>query len=135
MYRSTADSRGTGTTKRSAGGGSERVRRAPAEGGRRRARTDRKEAFSCRTKTDVRRNFVQGGPALERKRTPPVPKILDGDAEIRVIALYRGRQGYANWSLRLLASGGTGGRGKPRNGEADAKKRRLLQKETLGNSA
>ena len=42
---------------------------------------------------------------LERKRreTPPVPKILDGEAEARVIAMYEGRQGYANWSLRLLA--------------------------------
>ena len=34
---------------------------------------------------------------------PPVPKILDGEAEARVIALYEGRQGYANWPLRLLA--------------------------------
>ena len=44
---------------------------------------------------------------MERKRreTPPVPKILDGEAEARVIALYQGQppKGYANWSLRLLA--------------------------------
>ena len=67
--------------------------------------TDRKiaEAFSCRTKTVVRRNLVEEGRALERKRTPPVPKILDGEAEARVIAMYEGQQGYANWSLRLLA--------------------------------
>ena len=93
-------------------GGSERVRRAQilmetdADGP---AWTDRKiaEAFSCRTKTveSIRRNLVEKGRALERKRreTPPVPKILDGEAEARVIAMYEGQQGYANWSLRLLA--------------------------------
>ena len=72
---------------------------------------DRKiaEAFSCRRQTveNIRRNFVEEGRALERKRreTPPVPKILDGEAEARVIAMYEGRppKGYANWSLRLLA--------------------------------
>ena len=82
-------------------GSSERVRRAQillkadADGP---AWTDRKiaEAFSCRTKTveNVRQNFVEGGfeRALERKRreTPPVPKILDGEAEARVIALGAG---------------------------------------------
>ena len=99
------------------------------------------EAFSCRTKTVVRRNFVEEGRALERKRTPPVPKILDGEAEARVIAMYEGQppKGYANWSLRLLAGRGVGDHGlhKPRNGEADAKKRLFLQKESpvLGNSA
>ena len=95
-------------------GGSERVRRAwillktDADGP---AWTDRKiaEAFSCRTKTveSIRRNLVEEGRALERKRreTPPVPKILDGEAEARVIAMYKGQppKGYANWSLRLLA--------------------------------
>ena len=82
------------------------------------------EAFSCRTKTAVRRNFVEKGRALERKRTPPVPKILDGEAEARVIALYDGRQGYANLSLRLLAGKVVelGVVDKPRNGEAEAKK-------------
>ena len=76
-------------------GTSERVRRAQillkADGP---AWTDRKiaEAFSCRTKTveNIRQNFVEGGfeRALERKRreTPPRPKILDGEAEARVIA-------------------------------------------------
>ena len=91
-------------------GSSERVRRAwillkaDADGP---AWTDRKiaEAFSCRRQTveNIRRNFVEEGRALERKRTPPVPKILDGEAEARVIAMYEGQQGYANWSLRLLA--------------------------------
>ena len=97
-------------------GSSERVRRAwillkaDADGP---AWTDRKiaEAFSCRRQTveNIRRNFVEEGfeRALERKRreTPPVPKILDGEAEARVIAMYEGQppKGYANWSLRLLA--------------------------------
>ena len=77
-------------------GSSERVRRAwillkaDADGP---AWTDRKiaEAFSCRRQTveNIRRNFVEEGRALERKRreTPPVPKILDGEAEARGIAL------------------------------------------------
>ena len=108
-------------------GGSERVRRAwillktDADGP---AWTDRKEAFSCRTKTVVRRNLVEEGRALERKRreTPPVPKILDGEAEARVITMYEGQQGYANWSLRLPAGKVVEFADKPRNGEADAKK-------------
>ena len=93
-------------------GSSERVRRArillkaDADGP---AWTDRKiaEAFSCRRQTveNIRQNFVEGGRALERKRMPPVPKILDGEAEAKVIALYEGRppKGYANCSLRMLA--------------------------------
>ena len=58
---------------------------------------------------NIRQNFVEGGfeRALERKQreTPPRPKILDGEAEARVIALRQGDppKGYANWSLRLLA--------------------------------
>ena len=92
IVRLTAEERGIchETIRR---GGSERVRRAQillktdADG-----RTDQKEAFSCRTKTveSVRRNLVEEGRALERKRTPPVPKILDGEAEARVIAMYEG---------------------------------------------
>ena len=42
----------------------------------------------------------------------------------------RGRQGYANWPLRLLAGKVVELGDKPRNGEADAKKRLLLQKES-----
>ena len=45
-----------------------------------------------------------------------------GEAEARVIALYEGQQGYANWSLRLLAGKVVELGDKPRNGEADAKK-------------
>ena len=69
------------------------------------------EAFSCRTKTveNVRQKFVTEGfdVSLNRKKrdTPPRSKLLDGEQEARVIALRLGKppEGYANWSLRLLA--------------------------------
>ncbi len=69
------------------------------------------EAFSCRTKTveNVRQKFVTEGfdSSLNRKKrdTPPRTKLLDGEREARVIALRLGKppEGYANWSLRLLA--------------------------------
>ena len=54
------------------------------------------------------RNFVEEGRALERKRTPPSPRILDDEAEVRGVASYQGRRGTTNWSLRLLACGGNG---------------------------
>ena len=133
-------------------GSSERVRRArillktDADGP---AWTDRKiaEAVSCRTKTieSVRQNFVEGGleRALERKRreTPPVRKLLDGEAEARVIALYEGRppEGYANWSLRLLAGKivelGIVDSISHETVRRTLKKRLLLQKESPGNSS
>ena len=69
------------------------------------------DAFSCRTKTveNVRQRCVLEGfeRALERKRRalPPGLKLLDGEQEAQVIALRLGSppEGYANWSLRLLA--------------------------------
>ena len=69
------------------------------------------EAFSCRTKTveNVRQKFVTEGfdASLNRKirDTPPRAKLLDGEQEARIIALRLGKppEGYANWSLRLLA--------------------------------
>ena len=69
------------------------------------------EAFSCRTKTveNVRQKLVTEGfdASLNRKKrdTPPRAKLLDGEQEARVIALRLGKppEGYANWSLRLLA--------------------------------
>ena len=69
------------------------------------------EAFSCRSKTveNVRQKFVIEGfdTSLNRKKrdTPPRSKLLDGEQEARVIALRLGKppDGYANWSLRLLA--------------------------------
>jgi hypothetical protein len=70
------------------------------------------EAFDCRTQTveNVRQRLVERGfqETLHGKRreSPPTEKILDGEAEARVIALRLGPppKGYANWSLRLLAS-------------------------------
>lgn len=69
------------------------------------------EAFSCRTKTveNIRRRLVTEGfdVALNRKqrKTPPRQKVLDGEQEAKVIALRLGKppEGFANWSLRLLA--------------------------------
>ena len=103
-------------TLRKRKGGSEKVRRAQillkadANGP---AWTDQQiaDAFSCRTKTveNVRQRCVLEGfeQALERKRraSPPVPRLLDGEQEARVIALRLGPppKGYAHWSLRLLA--------------------------------
>ena len=69
------------------------------------------DAVPCRTKTveNIRQRCVLEGfeRALERKRreSPPVPKLLNGEQEARIIALRLGPppKGYANWSLRLLA--------------------------------
>jgi hypothetical protein len=70
------------------------------------------EAFGCRTKTveNVRRHLVERGfePTLDgiRRSEPPMPKLLDGEQEAKVIAtrLSSPPAGYANWTLRLLAS-------------------------------
>jgi len=76
--------------------------------------TDRQiaEAFDCRRQTveNVRQHLVERG--FERtldgvKRSePPTPKRLDGEQEAKVIATRLGPPpaGYANWTLRLLAS-------------------------------
>lgn len=69
------------------------------------------EAISCRVQTieNLRKRFVLEGfdAALERKKRsePPRPKILDGEQEAEVIAMRLGDppEGFANWSLRLLA--------------------------------
>ena len=103
-------------TVRKRNGSSEKVRRAQillkadADGP---GWTDRRiaDAFSCCTKTveNIRQRCVLEGfeRALVRKRraTPPVPKLLDGEQEARIIALRTGPppKGYAHWSLRLLA--------------------------------
>lgn len=75
--------------------------------------TDRRiaEAFSCRTQTveSLRQRLVTEGfeVALNgaKRDKPPRPKLLDGAQEARLIALRLGPapQGFANWSLRLLA--------------------------------
>ena len=69
------------------------------------------EAFGCRTRTveKLRERLVTQGfeAAIERKqrKTPPVPKKLDGEQEAQIIAMRLGPppKGYSNWSLRLLA--------------------------------
>lgn len=70
------------------------------------------QAYHCRTKTveNIRQRFVEEGleRALETKKRehPPVPKLLDGEQEARIIATRLGSPpaGYANWSLRLLTN-------------------------------
>ena len=69
------------------------------------------EAFSCRTRTVERlrqRLCEQGFEAASNRAErpePPVAKLLDGDQEARIIAMRPGAppEGYANWTLRLLA--------------------------------
>lgn len=69
------------------------------------------EAFSCRTRTVerlrqrlVERGFEETLYRVERAQ-PPVEKLLNGEQEARIIATRLGPppQGYANWTLRLLA--------------------------------
>jgi hypothetical protein len=69
------------------------------------------EAIGCRRQTveNVRQAFVVDGfeAALIRKKraTSPTPKLLDGIAEAKVIALRLGKPpaGFGQWTLRLLA--------------------------------
>ena len=69
------------------------------------------EAVGCRTRTveNVRQAFVLEGfeAALVRQKraTSPTPKVLDGAAEAKVIALRLGPPpaGFGHWTLRLLA--------------------------------
>lgn len=75
--------------------------------------TDQKiaEAFGCRTQTveNVRQRLVERGfeETLNgaKRATPPVEKLLDGNQQAQVIATRLGPppEGYANWTLRLLA--------------------------------
>ena len=69
------------------------------------------KAVGCRVQTveNVRERLVTRGfeETLEGKQRaePPTPKILDGAAEAKLIALRLGPPpvGHAQWSLRLLA--------------------------------
>lgn len=69
------------------------------------------EAVGCRTRTveNIRQAFVLEGFAatLVRKKrvTPPIPKLLDGASEAKLIALRLGKPpaGFGHWTLRLLA--------------------------------
>ncbi len=69
------------------------------------------EAVSCRTKSveNIRQRLVTDGFEItlngKKRETPPRQKVLDGEQEAKVIALRLGEppEGFANWSLRLLA--------------------------------
>lgn len=69
------------------------------------------DAFGCRRQTveNVRRNLCERGFELTlngvKRQNPPVPRLLDGEKEAKIIAMRLGKPptGYANWSLRLLA--------------------------------
>jgi len=75
--------------------------------------TDRKiaEAYTCRTKTveNIRQRLATEGFDIalngKKRESPPRRKALDGEQEAKVIALRLGQppEGFANWSLRLLA--------------------------------
>lgn len=75
--------------------------------------TDQKisDAYSCRTKTveNIRQRLVTEGFDIalngKKRESPPRRKVLDGEQEAKVIALRLGKppEGFANWSLRLLA--------------------------------
>lgn len=65
----------------------------------------------CRENTvyEIRKRFVEKGfcAALERKKreVPPTPRLFDGEAEARLIALACSKppEGQARWTLHLLA--------------------------------
>ena len=69
------------------------------------------EALDCRTKTveNVRKRLVEHGfdQTLQGKprSSPPVPKLLDGEQEAKIIAMRLGDppKGFGKWTLRLLA--------------------------------
>ena len=69
------------------------------------------EAFGCRRQTveNIRQRCVECGfqQTLEGKKPdkPPTEKLLNGEQEAKIIATRLGPppQGYANWTLRLLA--------------------------------
>jgi hypothetical protein len=73
--------------------------------------TEIAEAFDCRTRTveKLRERVVTAGflQTLDGKQReePPTAKLLSGDQEAKVIAMRLGPppNGYANWTLRLLA--------------------------------
>src|SRR6266436_1220326 len=68
-------------------------------------------AFSCRTRTveSVRQAFVlegfEGALARKKRAMSPTPKLLDGAAEAKLIAMRLGKPpaGFGRWTLRLLA--------------------------------
>ena len=69
------------------------------------------EAFSCRRQTveNVRGSLVTNGFEValngKKRETPPRKKLLAGEQEAKLIAMRLGSEldGFASWSLRLLA--------------------------------
>lgn len=69
------------------------------------------EAFNCRVQTieNLRKRLVREGfdLALEgrQRQEPPTPPKLDGEGEVKLIAMRLGQPpaGYGSWTLRLLA--------------------------------
>ena len=69
------------------------------------------QAYGCRTKTveNIRERLVKEGFELtlngKKPSSPARKKLLDGQQESQIIALRLGKppEGFANWSLRLLA--------------------------------
>ena len=66
-------------------------------------------AFGCRTQTveTIRERFVTAGfeATLRGQPRPPRASLLDGEQEAKIIAVRLGAppDGFAGWSLRLLA--------------------------------
>jgi hypothetical protein len=68
-------------------------------------------AFNCRAQTieKLRQRLVTEGFAValegKKRRDPPTPSKLDGEAEAKLIALRLGKPpaGYGPWTLHLLA--------------------------------
>jgi hypothetical protein len=69
------------------------------------------QAYKCHQNTvrNVRQRFVEQGPeaALERKKqdVPSCERIIDGDVEARLITIACSRppEGYAKWTMQMLA--------------------------------
>ena len=69
------------------------------------------EAFNCRVQTieTLRKRLVTEGFALalegKKRREPPTPCKLDGEAEAKLLAMRLGKPpaGYGHWTLHLLA--------------------------------
>ncbi|HKB39352.1 MAG TPA: helix-turn-helix domain-containing protein, partial [Gemmataceae bacterium] len=69
------------------------------------------EAFHCRVQTveNVRKRLVTEGFELalegQKRRQPPTPCKLDGEAEAKLLAMRLGKPpaGYGRWTLQLLA--------------------------------
>ena len=70
-----------------------------------------REAFDCQRQTveNLRHRFVTEGFEIaiqgKQRESPPRSKVLDGEQEAKIIALRLGspREGFSQWSLRLLA--------------------------------